>query len=146
MKATDQPIVVSQVFNSSVDNVWKAITELHQMRQWFFENIPEFKAEVSFKTQFNVASEERNFLHLWEILEVTPQQQIVYSWKYKEYKGAALVSFELTKTDSRTLLTLTNKVLEDFPENIPEFKTESCVAGWEYFIKNRLKTYLQSSK
>ena len=29
-------------------------------------------------------------------------------------------------------------------DDIPEFKRENGVAGWEYFIKNSLKTYLES--
>ena len=145
MKTTDKPIVVSQTFNASIDTVWNAITELHQMQQWFFENIPDFKAEVGFKTQFNVASEERNFLHLWEIAAVIPEQKIVYLWKYEEYTGSTLVTFDLTKNNNQTKLTVTNMVLEDFPQDIPEFKPESCLGGWEYFIKNRLKDYLNKS-
>jgi len=144
MKVTDKPIVVSQTFNASIDTVWNAITELHQMQQWFFEVIPDFKPEVGFKTLFNVTSEERNFLHLWEIAAVIPKQKIVYLWKYKEYPGSTLVSFDLTKNNNQTKLTVTNMVLEDFPQDIPEFKPESCLGGWEYFIKNRLKDYLNN--
>ncbi len=45
MKKGDDPIIVEQFFNRSIESVWKAITEVEQMRQWFFENIPEFKRE-----------------------------------------------------------------------------------------------------
>lgn len=144
MKTTDRPIVVSQAFNASIDTVWNAITELRQMQQWFFENIPDFKAEVGFKTQFNVTSEDRNFLHLWEIAAVIPKQKIVYLWKYEEYPGSAFVTFDLTKNNTETILTVTNTVLEDFPQDILEFKPESCLGGWEYFIKSRLKDYLNN--
>ena len=43
-----------------------------------FNNIEDFKPKVGFKTRFNVKSEERNFLHLWEITEVDPFKKIVY--------------------------------------------------------------------
>lgn len=144
MKTTDKPIVVSQDFNASINTVWKAITEPSKMQLWFFENMPDFKAEVGFKTLFKVYSGKRTFTHLWEIVEVIPQQKIVYSWKYLEYAGTAFISFELIKNNTQTILTVTNTVLEDFTEKIPEFKSESCLDGWQYFIQKRLKNFLQT--
>jgi len=64
MKKNEKPIFVEESFNTSVDAVWKAITEIDQMRQCYFEGIPSFKPEVGFETQFNVQSRERNFIHL----------------------------------------------------------------------------------
>ncbi|MCB2195645.1 MAG: SRPBCC domain-containing protein [Bacteroidetes bacterium] len=136
-------VVVEQVFGNSVTQVWQAITQLDQMKQWFFENIPEFKPEVGFKTQFNVNAGERNFLHLWRILEVVPEKSIVYDWRYKEYPGQGIVKFELSETGGQTKLKLTNEGLESFPDHIPEFTHESCHAGWNYFIKEQLKAFLE---
>jgi uncharacterized protein YndB with AHSA1/START domain len=65
VKISDEPVVVEQTFNSSTETVWKAITDIDQMHQWYFKNIPEFKPEVGFETQFNVQSQDRNFLHMW---------------------------------------------------------------------------------
>ncbi len=39
MKDAKEPIVVEQTFNTSINNVWNAITKVDQMRKWFFENI-----------------------------------------------------------------------------------------------------------
>lgn len=114
------------------------------MHQWYFEKIPSFKPEVGFKTQFNIKSGERNFLHNWEVLEVIPHKLIKYNWKYENYPGDSNVTFELLAENNKTKLKLTVEVLEDFPQNIPEFKRESCIGGWEYFIKDRLKKYLES--
>lgn len=36
MDERNQPIIVEQSFNTSIEDVWKAITELDQMKQWFF--------------------------------------------------------------------------------------------------------------
>lgn len=142
MRATDEPVIVEETFAVPADIVWRAITDVDEMTQWFFENIPSFKPEVGFNTQFTVRSGERAFLHLWEVTEVVPMRKIVYSWKYETYPGEASVLFELTQEGESTRLKLTNIVLEDFPDDIPEFKRESCVAGWEYFIQGRLKEYL----
>ncbi|MBL4887182.1 MAG: SRPBCC domain-containing protein, partial [Flavobacteriaceae bacterium] len=57
MKHTDPPIIAEQILNAPIGRVWKAITQVDQMHQWFFDNIPSFKAEVGFETQFNVKSE-----------------------------------------------------------------------------------------
>lgn len=144
MKKIDPPIIVKQNFHSPLEIVWKSITELEKMHQWYFEKIPSFKPEVGFKTQFNIKSGERNFLHKWEVLEVIPHKLIKYNWKYENYPGDSNVTFELLAENNKTKLKLTVEVLEDFPQNIPEFKRESCIGGWEYFIKDRLKKYLES--
>jgi len=114
------------------------------MIQWFFENIPDFKPEEGFITQFLIENEGRQFTHLWEIVEVIPNQKIVYNWKYDEYEGEGLVFFELTKNQQGSILTLTNKWIREFPQNIPEFSRESCLGGWQYFINGRLKEYFNN--
>jgi len=144
MKTTDESIIVEQIFDKSIDEVWRAITMLDQMTQWFFKDIPEFKTEVGFKTQFNVQAPNRDFMHLWEITEVIPQKKIVYNWKYKAYAGDSFVTFELLELDKQTKLVLTCEVVEDFDDNIEEFKRESGITGWNYFIKNRLKEFLSN--
>ena len=145
MKASDHPIVVEQSFNATIDTVWRSITELDQMKQWYFENIPSFKPEVGFETSFNVRSGERNFMHRWRVTEVVPLKRISYDWKYDSYPGDSYVVFELSEQGGVTTLRLTATVSEDFPDDIPEFKRESCIAGWQYFIKDRLKQYIEGS-
>ncbi len=144
MKTSDDPIIITEFFDSPVESVWRALTEIGEMRKWYFENIPEFKPEMGFKTEFIVKSEEKIFLHKWEVIEVTPFQLIKYIWRFEKYNGASSTCFELLKQDKQTMLKLTVDVLEDFQEDIPEFKRESCIAGWNYFINNRLKEYLNN--
>ena len=137
-------VVVKQIFEVSKETLWNAITEHNQMIQWFFENIPVFKPSVGFKTQFLVENEGRKFTHLWEIVEVIPNQKIVYNWKYEEYEGEGLVFFELLEHEKGATLILTNKWIGEFPQDIPEFSRESCIGGWQYFINGRLKEYLSN--
>ena len=143
MRAHDEPVIVEQIFDASVDTVWNSITEIDQMRQWYFENIPSFKPEVVFETQFNVQSGDRNFLHKWKVTEVMPLKKITYNWKYEVYPGDSFVVFELFGQNNLTVLRLTHKVLESFPQDIPEFRRESGVEGWTYFIKQCLKEFLE---
>lgn len=141
---TDKPVVVEQSFPVSKKKLWSAITELDQMTQWFFENIETFKPIIGFKTEFVIENEGRVFPHLWTITEVEPYKKITYNWKYEGYAGDSDLSFELFEEENGTRLKLTHRVLESFPQDIPEFTRESCLGGWNYFIKERLMNYLNN--
>jgi len=143
MRKNEEPIIIEQTFNSSIDTVWNSITEIDQMRQWYFENIPSFKPEVGFETQFNVESQGRNFLHIWKVTEVVAKKMITYNWKYRNYPGDSFVVFELFKENNMTKLRLTHQVIKSFPEDITEFSRESGVEGWTFFIRKSLKEYLE---
>ena len=144
MKVSEPLIEVKQRFQQPIEKVWKALTDVNEMRQWFFENIPAFDPSVGFKTQFTIESEDRQFPHLWEVTEVVPFQKIVYNWKYEGYKGDSFVTFQLSEVDNQTQLCLTTKATEDFPDTIPEFKRDSCIAGWNYFIKTSLVNFFNN--
>lgn len=138
MKTTDPPIIVQIQLNVPPKEIWKAITSKDQMIQWFFENIPDFKAEVGFTTRFNVQTENHTFPHLWKITTVIPEQKIIYDWQYEGYRGLAKVTFELLPIQEQTTLKVTSEVIEDFEDNIVEFERDSCLTGWKYFIEDRL--------
>jgi uncharacterized protein YndB with AHSA1/START domain len=144
MKVTDPPIVVEQTFNVATEELWEALTDREQMIQWFFENIEAFEPTVGFQTRFVVENEGRVFPHLWTITVVEPLRKITYNWKYEGYAGDSFVTFEIIKEEKNTRLRLVHTITEDFPKNIPEFTKESCIAGWDYFIRQRLKDYLAS--
>jgi uncharacterized protein YndB with AHSA1/START domain len=146
MNAEESPIIIEQIFDSPIKNVWNSITEITQMRQWYFSNIPKFKPKVGFETKFNVKSQDRNFLHKWKIINVIHEKLITYNWKYEGYSGDSNVTFELFNDNNKTKLRLTHQVVESFADNISEFKRESCEAGWKYFIQQSLKEFLQKSK
>ncbi len=143
MRVDEDPIIVEQNFNASIETVWNAITEVDQMQKWYFADILAFKPEIGFETQFIVQPGERSFNHMWEVTEVVPLKKISYNWKYDEYPGNSTVSFELYEENDSTILRLTHKVTENFPDDIPEFKKQSGLTGWTYFIKKSLKKYLE---
>jgi len=137
--------MVEQTFNESIDTVWNSITMIDQMRQWYFKNIPSFKPEVGFETQFSVQSQGRNFLHMWKVTEVVPKKMIMYNWKYDGYPGDSFVVFELFKQNNLTKLRVTHQVQESFPEDIPEFSRESCIEGWTFFTRKSLKEFFEKN-
>jgi len=145
MRASEEPVVVEQTFRATADQVWKSITDPDLMRQWFFDNIPRFEPEVGFETTFTVVNEGREFPHRWKVTEVVPSKKIAYDWSYDNYAGDSWVEWELFEEGSATRLRLTHKVREDFPDDVPEFQRESCVAGWTYFVAQSLKSHLEGA-
>lgn len=144
MKAIDPPIVIEQSYVSEIGKVWNALTQVDQMVAWFFDNIPAFEAVKGFQTQFAVQVEDRTFTHCWEVTEVVPGKSITYTWRYQEYPGDATVTFDLKEEgENKTHLKLSLVVLKDFPEAIPEFARDSCIGGWQYFLGENLKAYLE---
>lgn len=136
------PIVVEQSFDAPIAVVWKAITDEEQMRQWFFETMTEFKPEIGFDTEFNVRCEDQDYLHLWKVIDVVPQKRISYQWRYGGYPGDSTVKWELSEEGGGTKLKLTHVGQETFPQDEPLFSRESCQAGWDYFLHDSLKAFL----
>jgi len=143
MKVTDPPIIVQETVNRNVAEVWAAITELEQMHQWYFDNIPAFEPVVGFETSFDVVAPSQVFPHYWKIVKAIPNEVIAYDWHFGDViPGLGLVTWTIRKINDQTELELRDDVIEPFPSDIPEFKRESGVEGWNYFIKDRLKNYL----
>ena len=144
MKESDKPISLNFHLSNTIGDVWTAISNHRSMLNWYFENIPDFRAEIGFKTSFVVQSDTRKFTHNWEVVEVEPESVIAYKWEYLEYEGDSIVRFTLHKTDAGTRINLNVVILEDFSDDIPEFRRESCVGGWNYFLDGRLRHYLEN--
>jgi len=142
MKTSNPPILLSYWYASSVNELWAALTNHDQMVQWYFDNIPAFEPHKGFKTQFTVKNDVKHFTHLWEVTAVVPYHSICYSWQYTEYPGLATVCFKIIAQDKGAKLNLELIVHENFPDLVPEFKRESCIAGWNYFLGEQLTNYL----
>ena len=140
-----EPLAIEKVFNAPVSRVWKAITNKDEMKQWYLD-IKEFKPEVGFEFQFYGGSEEKQYLHLCKILEVIPGKKIVYSWKYKDYPGESIVTFELLSEGDNTRVKLTHAGLESFPQDSPDFAKDSFAAGWNEIIGTSLKAYVEKDQ
>lgn len=144
MKPTDEPVIVTQLFGCSAGRLWSAITQLEQMQQWYFPQLTEFAAKVGFATSFVVEHEGKTFPHVWKITEVVEEKKLVCDWSYSNWPGRGLVTWELLTENDGLRLRLTNKVIEEFPDDEPAFRRESCEAGWRYFIKKQLPSYIAS--
>jgi uncharacterized protein YndB with AHSA1/START domain len=135
-------IEVSTHVPADKESVWQAITDPTQMREWYFDNIPDFKPEVGFTTKFPVQSDKRTFTHLWTVTKVVPLQELRYRWRYREYPGEAEAVFHLLTEGEHTQLILRFTGLDTFPSGIPEFTEAACRGGWKYFLQEQLPAYL----
>jgi uncharacterized protein YndB with AHSA1/START domain len=140
-----EPIVVEQTFDAPIEKVWEAVTDADQMRQWFFEPIETFEPRIGFQTRFTVEADGREYLHLWKITEVKPPHKIVYNWRYGGHPGDSFVTWELSDEGEGTKLTVTHDGTHTFPRDDPAFTRESGQNGWEYFIQQRLKAFVETA-
>jgi uncharacterized protein YndB with AHSA1/START domain len=143
MKKTEPHIIVEQDFKVNRDQLWSAITDPEEMRQWFFPQMPDFKSEKGFYTDFLITNEGREFTHQWTVVEVIPLEKITVRWQFLEYPGDSHVVFHVSENAGGSHLRLSVVVLEDFQDDVPEFRRESAVGGWNYFIGENLPAYFQ---
>ena len=138
---TSNLVIIEQSFDAPSDKVWKALTDNSQMKEWYFD-IDSFRPEVGFKFHFTAGDDKKKYLHLCEITEVIPGKKISYTWRYDDFEGNSLLSFELFDEGNHTRLKLTHSGLETFP-NLPDFSPESFRKGWDYIIGTALKEFLE---
>jgi uncharacterized protein YndB with AHSA1/START domain len=137
-------IIVERTFDAPVGRVWTALTDVNEMRQWYFD-LKEFKAEIGFEFEFVVEHEGTTYHHLCKVTEVIPQRKIAYTWRYKAEPGDSLVTFKLFPEGDRTRLKLTHTGIETFPKT-PAYARKNFEAGWIAIVGSELKQFLESSK
>ena len=138
------PVVVERTFDGSVNAVWRALTDIKQMKQWYIPSIESFKPEVGFRTEFNVQEGGKDYLHQWEIATVVPGRKIAYRWKFGGYPGDSVVTFELSPAGDKTSLKLTHEGLETFrPAENPALARKNFEEGWTSLIGSSLKALVE---
>ena len=136
-----EAVVIERTFNAPVGRVWKALTDVEEMRQWYF-NLKQFKAEVGFEFDFVVEHEGTTYHHLCKVTEVIPEKKLAYTWRYKGHEGDSLVTFELFADGNKTRLKLTHTGIETFPKT-PAYARKNFEAGWTTIIGSELKQFVE---
>jgi uncharacterized protein YndB with AHSA1/START domain len=137
-----KPVVKEVVLNAPIVNVWKAITNRNDMKEWYFE-LDSFRPEVGFEFQFYGEKDEKKYLHLCQITEVVPGRKLSYSWQYEGYPGNSLVTFELFPDGKNTKLRLTHEGLESFGTDNPDLAKENFEEGWNTLIGKSIKAFVE---
>jgi uncharacterized protein YndB with AHSA1/START domain len=136
-------IVIERTFNAPVARVWKALTDVDQMRSWYFD-LKEFKPEVGFEFAFVVEHEGNRYDHRCRVTEVVPEKKIAYTWRYEGQEGDSLVTFELFADGDKTRLKLTHEGIETFPKT-PAYDRKNFEAGWMEIIGSSLKQFVEKT-
>jgi len=136
-----ESIVIERTFNAPIAQVWRALTDVDQMRKWYFD-LKEFRPEVGFEFEFVVEHEGNTYHHLCRVTEVIPQKKIAYTWRYKSQPGDSLVTFELFAEGDKTRLTLTHTGIETFPKT-PAYARKNFESGWTELIGSSLKKFVE---
>lgn len=139
----NQPFVIERTFVATAETVWKAITDKHAMKQWYFD-LAEFKPEIGFEFQFTGGPPEKQYLHLCTVTEVIPGKKLTYSWRYDGYPGNSFVTFELFDEGNTTRVRLTHAGLGTFPKDEPDFAVKNFEAGWTDIIGRSLKEFIET--
>lgn len=136
-------VVVERTLNAPTARVWQALTDVDQMRAWYFD-LKEFKPEPGFEFEFIVEHEGVKYHHLCKVTEAIPQKKIAYTWRYKGEPGESLVTFELFPDGNKTKLRLTHKGLETFPKT-PAYARKNFEMGWTS-IATELQQFLEGKR
>src|ERR1700681_4543146 len=131
-----EAVVIERTFNAPIARVWKALTDVEDMKHWYFD-LKEFKPEVGFEFEFSVEHQGTTYHHLCRVTEVIPQKKIAYTWRYKAEPGDSLVTFELFDEGKKTRVKLTHTGIETFPKT-PVYARKNFEAGWTSIIDSEL--------
>jgi uncharacterized protein YndB with AHSA1/START domain len=134
-------IIVERTFDAPIGRVWTALTDVDEMRQWYFD-LKEFKPEIGFEFEFVVEHEGNTYHHLCKVTEVIPQKKIAYTWRYKGEPGDSLVTFELFPQGNKTRLKLTHTGIETFPKTAG-YARKNFETGWNTIINSELREFVE---
>jgi uncharacterized protein YndB with AHSA1/START domain len=137
------PLIVERSYKAPVEKVWEALTDVNKMRQWYFD-IPEFKPEPGFEFEFTAGDGKIDYVHQCVVQEVIPNKKLSYTWRYADYPGDSLVTFELFEEDGGSKVRITHTGLETFPD-LPSFARSSFNGGWEHILGVGLKDFVEKA-
>jgi uncharacterized protein YndB with AHSA1/START domain len=136
-----EAVVIERTLNAPVASVWSALTDVDQMRQWYFD-LKEFKPDVGFEFEFIVEHEGMKYHHLCRVTEVIPQKRIAYTWRYKDEPGDSLVTFELFSEGENTRVKVTHTGIDTFPKT-PAYARKNFENGWTQLIGTELRHFVE---
>ena len=137
------PIIVERTYDAPIEKVWKALTDRDEMALWYFD-LAAFKPEIGFEFNFEGGPPGRSYLHLCKVTDVIEGRKIQYSWRYDQYPGNTLVTFELIREGDNTRVKLTHEGLDTLPQDNPDFAKENFREGWNSFINEELKKFVEA--
>lgn len=138
------PIIVQYKIKAPVEKVWKALTDQHEMKSWYFD-ISDFELEIGKVFNFYEPGEEKKYHHQGKILEIIPNKKLKHTWSYPELSdGITTVTWELNQQGEDTSVTLIHDDIDMLKELGANFSREAFADGWNGILKQSLKPYLEN--
>ena len=135
----DIPLIKDFEYNVTIHQVWQALTDIRKLKEWYFPQLQKFKPVVGYKFYFDDSSSE--YHKEWIVTKVEKDKTFAHSWAYIGYPGTSEVIFDLFANGNKTILRVTHKGLETFP-NHPHFRRERFESGWDNLLGQNLKHLL----
>lgn len=138
------PIIVEQKVNAPAQKVWKALTDIDEMKIWYFD-IPDFIPKPGTVFNFYEPGDERKYHHQAEILEVIPGKKLKHTWFYPEFSDQkTTVTWELYSEGLQTVIRLIHENINAFYNLGENFSEKAFTEGWTQITEQSLKRYLES--
>jgi uncharacterized protein YndB with AHSA1/START domain len=139
----EQKVVKERIIQAPVMAVWKAVTTAEEMSKWFFE-LHEFKAELGYEFQLIGEKDGKKYPTSCKIIEVVERERLLFTWRYDDFPGEQLVSFELFDMGESCKFRVTHSGLENMLADQDEFDIEDTIDGWEV-LTQQLKQLVEAS-
>ena len=129
-------IVVEEVLRHSPEKIWKTLTTAELIGRWLMANDFELAVGKQFTFRAKSMGDWDGTVHC-EVLEVLPNQKLVYSWRGGSATGGqipvldSVVTWTLTPVDGGTRLRLVHSGFRS-PENDMAFNAMS--PGWGHVM------------
>lgn len=122
-------IVQEYIVNSSIDKVWKALTDPKVIEEWG-AGPAKMSDKVGFK--FSLWGED-----IWgKNIEVITNKKLVQEWYGGKWEEPSIATFNLTSDGKTTKIDFIH-------ENVPEEAYKDIEQGWKDYYLGPLKKYLE---
>jgi len=137
-----QTIHIERTYPIALADLWQAITNKDNMKEWFFE-IPNFTMEIGGEFEFYRHNKREDSLHHCQVLDVIPNELFKFTWRHpKQSKGTSIITWRLIPRGGATTLHLTHEGLENFHDAGEQFSQLRFENGWNYLLGESLNKYV----
>ncbi|MBD8081174.1 SRPBCC family protein [Chryseobacterium caseinilyticum] len=140
----DNPIEIQTVIKASAAQVWKALTDKTEMKNWYFD-IQDFQPVTGNVFDFYEPGDHKKYHHVGEVLEVIPEKKLSYTWTYPDFSTVkTTVLWEIKEMETgETSVKVTHRDTEKFSELGENFSRKSFAEGWRGILNQSLKPFLE---
>jgi uncharacterized protein YndB with AHSA1/START domain len=128
-------LIVERVIDAAPAEIFKALTDESQLRQWFYPIQRGFSVDVEFEASVGgtyqidmIDPDGKVYVHEGMIKELVPNKKLVFTWNSHVVKET-LVTIQLEELEQGTKIVLTH-------EFKPSDEIEGHDEGWKELLEN----------